>query len=121
MKYCPNANCRHLATSGSQAEYLERVAVCADCGAALVAEPGALVQLPPTQHDSTESEETTEELADRQARLDVQSGVFAVLAGIAITIGTMFFPTNRGTSLVALGPILYGVVRLARGLDRGRK
>jgi len=125
MKYCPNANCRHRATSGSQAEFLDHVALCADCGAALVAAPGSLVQLPPaptpTQADPTESDEHPEDHRERQARLDVRTGVFGILAGLAITVGTIMFPTERGTSLFAWGPIAYGVFRLARGLDRRAK
>jgi len=121
MKYCPNAICGHRLTSHSQAEYLDHVAKCADCGAALVAEPGALVQLPPTtstQEDSTAPEEGPEELRQRQARLDVLTGVFGMLAGAVITAGTMAFPTERGTYLFAWGPIAYGGYRLVRGLTR---
>jgi hypothetical protein len=124
MKHCPNANCRHRALSGSQAEYLDHVATCADCGAALVAERGSLVQLPSstlTQGDPTGSEETPESLRDRQATLDVRTGVFGILAGLAITFGTIMFPTVSGTSLLAWGPIAYGVFRLVRGLERRAK
>lgn len=119
MKYCPNANCGHRMTSGTQAEYLEHVAACADCGAALVATPGAMVQLPPStlaQGDSTEPEEGPDDLRQRRARSDVRTGVFGILAGLAITAGTMVFPTEQGTYLFAWGPIAYGVYRLARGL-----
>lgn len=108
-------------TSGSQAEYLDHVAACADCGAALVEAPGSMVQLPPstsTEDESTEPEEGPEELQKRQARSDVLTGVFGILAGAAITIGTMVFPTERGTYLFAWGPIAYGAYRLGRGLIR---
>ena len=122
MKYCPNANCRHRAASGSQAEYLDHVAACADCGASLVAGPGSLVELPPTtQEESSESAEPDEDLRDRQARLDVRTGVFGILAGVAITFGTMIFPTEKGASLLAWGPIVYGVFRLVRGLEQKPK
>ena len=123
MKYCPNANCPHRATSGFQAEYLDRIAACADCGASLVAGPGSLVKLPTraTQDDLAESEEPPEDLRERQARLDVQTGVFGIVAGLVITVGTIIFPTERGTSLLAWGPIAYGVFRLARGLERKPK
>lgn len=120
MKYCPNANCRHRLTSGSQAEYLDRVAVCADCGAELVAAPGTVVQVPSapvTHEDSAESAHGAEDAQERRARSDVLTGVFGILAGAAITFGTMVFPTERGTSLVAWGPIAYGVYRLVRGLE----
>ena len=123
MKYCPNTNCRHRATSGSQAEYLDHVAACADCGAPLVAGPGSLVELLATsmQDGSAESDESPEDLRELQARLDVRTGVFGILAGVAITLGTIIFPTERGTSLVAWGPIAYGVFRLVRGLERKPK
>jgi hypothetical protein len=123
MKYCPNANCWHRATSGSQAEYLDHVAACADCGASLIAGPGSLVELPTraTQDDSVDSDEPPEDLRERQARLDVRTGVFGILAGVAITVGTIIFPTERGSSLLAWGPIAYGVFRLVRGLERKSK
>jgi hypothetical protein len=122
VKYCPNANCRHRLTSGSQAEYLDRVVACADCGAELVAAPGAMVQVPaaPATHEAG-AEAEDEDAQQRQARSDVLTGVFGILAGAAITFGTMVFPTERGTSLFAWGPIGYGVYRLFRGLERRTK
>jgi hypothetical protein len=123
MKYCPNADCRHRVTCGSQAEYLDHVTACPDCGAALVANPGSLVRLSSTltQEDVIESAAPPEDERQRQARLDVRTGAFGILAGVAITIGTIMFPTERGTSLFAWGPIAYGVFRLVRGLERRAK
>lgn len=120
MKYCPNANCRHREASGSQAEYLDHVAVCADCGAALVAEAGSWVALTPRAavHDEAKASEPDEDLRDRQARKDVRAGMFAISAGMFITLVTIVVPTERGEVLLAWGPIAYGAYRLVRGLDR---
>lgn len=121
MKYCPNANCSHRLTSGSQAEYLDRVATCADCGAELVAAPGAMVRLPPDQPGQAESTgvvDGDEELRQRQARSDVRTGWFGIVAGLAITGMTFLIPTERGTILIAWGPILFGMYRLFRGHEQ---
>ena len=117
MKYCPNAECRHRVASGSQAEYLDRIETCADCGAALVLEPGSLIALqPPPSATLDESAETQADLRSQQARQDVRTGVFGILAGLVITFGTIMFPNEHGTSLIAWGPIGYGLYRLIRGL-----
>jgi hypothetical protein len=117
MKYCPNANCRHRATAGSQAEYLDHVLACADCGTALVTDSGSMVRLPVSSKDA-ESSVSRQELREQQATSDVRNGVFGLLAGVAITVGTIIFPTERGASLFAWGPMAYGLFRLARGLWR---
>ena len=117
MKYCPNAECRHRVASGSQAEYLDRVETCADCGATLVPEPGSLIALQPQPSAPLdESGEPQEDARAQQARHDVRTGVFGILAGLAITFGTIMFPNEHGTSLIAWGPIGYGLYRLIRGL-----
>ena len=63
-----------------------------------------------------ESGEPQEDARARQARLDVRTGIFGIAAGLVITFGTLVFPTERGTSLIAWGPIGYGLYRLLRGL-----
>jgi hypothetical protein len=37
--YCPNPDCSHRKETGHPAEYRDGIETCADCGAALVAEP----------------------------------------------------------------------------------
>ena len=97
-------------------EYLDHVAACADCGASLVAQSGALVQLPPSSiaDDSVDEGATA---AERQARLDLRTGIFAIVAGFGFGIITIVVPTTHGAAVLPIGPILYGVYRLMRGLN----
>ncbi len=53
MRYCPNLDCSHRQLTGSQAEFLDHVERCAECGVLLDTEP-----LPQTPHE--ESDNTAE-------------------------------------------------------------
>ena len=111
-------------TAGAQAEYLDHVSKCGDCGAELVAVPGAFVKLAalPAQDLSLEDPaETAEEARERQGRMDVMVGIFGIFGGIAITAGTYALALNGEVYLVAWGPIVFGVLRLVRGFWRRSK
>lgn len=72
----------------------------------------------PGQAESTGVVDGDEELRQRQARSDVRTGWFGIVAGLAITGMTVLIPTERGAILIAWGPILFGMYRLFRGLER---
>ncbi len=49
-------------------------------------------------------------------RLDIATGIFSILAGSAIWLGTWLLAWNGGVYIIAWGPIVYGIVRLGWGL-----
>ena len=54
-----------------------------------------------------------------QARTDIVVGLLLLIVGIAITSATYSSAsTQGGTYIVAYGPIIFGVIRLFRGLFR---
>jgi len=52
MRYCPNLDCPHRQLTGSQAEFLDHVARCAECDTALTTEP--LPSIPPEESADVE-------------------------------------------------------------------
>jgi uncharacterized membrane protein len=54
-----------------------------------------------------------------QARTDIVVGLLLLIVGIAITSATYSSASQQGgTYIVAYGPIIFGVIRLFRGLFR---
>jgi len=102
----------------SQAEYLDHIVKCKDCGAALVSEPGAFVETSAvsTQDDPVERMATVDDARERQARVDVVTGISVIVAGLVVTAGTYALALNGGVYLIAWGPMLFGVLRLSRGV-----
>lgn len=49
-------------------------------------------------------------------RLDIATGIFTIVTGGALWLGTRLLALNGGVYIVAWGPIAYGIVRLTRGL-----
>jgi putative signal transducing protein len=52
LRYCPNLDCPYRQLTGSQAEFLDHVERCAECGTALTTEP--LPPIPPEESADVE-------------------------------------------------------------------
>ena len=122
MKYCPNPFCPHRMQVGGQAEFRDDILVCSDCRVALVAEAEAFLTRDQVRELSQQAEadtgETVEELLERRSRMDVATGAFCVLAGVAITAATYVMALPGGVYMVAWGPMVFGIMRLMRGRER---
>jgi hypothetical protein len=107
---------------GGQAEFREDILVCSDCRVALVAEPETFLTRDQVRELSREVEaatgETAEESLERRSRMDVATGAFCVLVGIAGTAATYVMALPGGVYMVAWGPMVFGIMRLMRGLER---
>ncbi len=107
---------------GGQAEFRDDILVCSDCRVALVAEPETFLTRDQArellQQAVADSGETVEETVERRSRMDVVTGAFCVLVGLAVTAATYRMALPGGVYMVAWGPMVFGIMRLVRGLDR---
>ena len=127
MRYCPNPSCRTRIRGGRPAEFLDHVTVCNDCGIALVAAEalGTAESLRAVANEKASAER--DRLADPAesplqsvptARVEVMTGI-ALIALSVVLAGTSFlmaYSAGGGTYFLAIGPFIYGIVRVTRGV-----
>ena len=113
MKLCPNPACPHVVRRRYPSEYLDHAVECSDCAMPLV--DAAAYGTAETQRAVTEWHETREKNAaivptsGGTRRLDVATGSLLVVLGVIVIAAGHF-------SLLAVGALAYGGLRLARGL-----
>lgn len=108
--------------TGSQAEYLDHISVCADCGTDLVEQPGSF--LDPSVLEAREAmmaaevEDAATEDAAMQSRMSVMTGVFCIVIGVGGSLVTYALALPGGVYVVAWGPVVYGAIQLVRGMEQ---
>ncbi len=134
MKFCPNPECPYRRRRREAAEFLDHATECNDCGAPLVdredLDTAASTQVVSDWRSSLEARRPwreAEELGAVErsrdpasgARLDIISGAALIALSVLLFFLTYYaaFTMGGGQYIVALGPLVYGMIRLARGLD----
>lgn len=115
------------------AEFLEHVTLCNDCGIALVTKDALgtseTEQAVASFHQANRRarEAQTESAAEAEAdvapaRLDITTGVALLVLSLGLLVGSFAVSSTvgRGGFFIAIGPFLYGLTRLSRGLDARR-
>ena len=67
---------------------------------------------------STGMEDINPEEEQQLARTDILAGVGVLAAALLVTGGTYLFAAPGGTYYVAWGAVIYGAIRIRRGVDR---
>ncbi|AUX40549.1 uncharacterized protein SOCE26_019500 [Sorangium cellulosum] len=121
MKYCPHRACPHRQRVGAPAEFLDHVSSCSDCKTPLVdSEREAIEGIAPPSGDPYRGPagRTTAAVVRRHrpGGNDVAIGAALLLVGLWFTGLTYMNGSSHGTYIVALGPMIYGAIRLLRGL-----
>ncbi|WP_437679142.1 hypothetical protein [Sorangium sp. So ce131] len=121
MKYCPYRACPHRQRVGAPAEFMEHVSTCSDCKTPLVdSEREAIEGIASASGDpyrgSAERTEAASGRRERPGRSDLAIGAALLLVGLWLTGFTYMYRPSQGTYIVALGPMIYGAIRLFRGL-----
>ncbi|KYF70203.1 hypothetical protein [Sorangium cellulosum] len=125
MKYCPYRACPHRQRVGAPAEFMDHVSSCSDCKTPLVdSEHEAIEGIAPTSGDPyrgpAERTKAASGRRERPGRKDVAIGAALLLAGLWLTGLVYMVRSSQGTYIVALGLMIYGAIRLLRGLrERG--
>lgn len=125
MKLCPNPICPHRLRRGAPAEFLDRATVCNDCGIALVDErafgTSETAQAVSAWHGERERLAASDTKADTSAprRLDIVTGVALIALSAVLLVGSYMAAVSMGggSYVIAVGPFIYGMFRLVRGLD----
>lgn len=125
MKLCPNPVCPHRLRRGAPAEFLDRATLCTDCGIALVDESAlgtaATAQAVSAWHDERERLAASDAKANTSApgRLDIVTGVALIALSAVLLMGSYMAAVSMGGGkyVIAVGPFIYGILRLVRGLD----
>lgn len=132
MKYCPNPACRHRLRGYGPAEFTERATSCNDCGGPLVASD--MLDAPDTrarvaafldQKRADAEAAATNDAGDAAAevsapgRVDLLTGATLLALSAFLFFGLPFFLDAEGNTRIgiAIGPTIYGFIRLVRGLD----
>jgi len=132
VKYCPNPECPHLIRRAAPAEFLDRAKQCNDCGAPLVsretlgtADAGRVVaewndtqeRVRATSHPYRDASQAQDRSAAAR-RLDIATGIVLLVLSVGLFFGSyaLSLASNRGAMVIAVGPFIYGIVRLGRGL-----
>lgn len=130
VKLCPNPRCPYRARRGAPAEYLDRAQVCSDCAIPLVdaaafdtAESKRAVA---EWHEAREASSPSGTAEATNPRVDVITGLGVLGLCLVLVVASCGVTTSLGQSgyIIAVGPFVYGVVRLLRGLgvpSRGRR
>jgi hypothetical protein len=115
------------------AEFLDRATVCNDCGMDLVVEDALateetkrkVISFYEAQARAIDAAASGDAAADVAApgRLDLLTGIALLALGVLIFFGLPFFTDSMGGTRVgiAIGPMIYGMMRLVRGLDARKK
>jgi hypothetical protein len=53
--------------------------------------------------------------------MDVITGIFAIVGGVGVTAVTYRWSFQQGFYLLAFGPVVFGALRLMRGVERWRR
>ena len=107
------------------AEFLDDATACNDCGSALVGETElgseTATRAASAWRDAREVAEAPTSTADSSAqhRLDGATGLVLIGLSVVLLVGSYTIATSMegGKYFISIGPFLYGVVRLGRGLS----
>ena len=81
MKHCPNESCEYLARTGWQAEFVDAIEVCSDCGASLAA-GDASPAAPPTRDELVTIYQTNDQVQAHLVRFRIEeAGIPVHIAG----------------------------------------
>jgi hypothetical protein len=116
VPFCPNVACPHRRRCHEPAEYVNTVAACADCGWPLVEDvvvaragttPAPMDEVRGYREPPGSRSVFDPEAHEKAARIDLFTGASLVVLSIVLALGSY---------LIAIGPFLYGLLRLSRGL-----
>ncbi|WP_434044381.1 MULTISPECIES: hypothetical protein [Sorangium] len=121
MKYCPYRACPHRQRVGAPAEFMDHVSSCSDCKTPLVdSEREAIEGIAPTSGDPyrgpTERTKAASGRRERPGRNNIAIGTALLLVGLSLTGLNFMMRSGLGRYVVALGLMIYGAIRLLRGL-----
>lgn len=125
MKLCPNPDCPHRMKRGLPAEYLDRATDCSDCSCPLV-DAGAY-GTPTTERVVDEWHAARDDAAGATnpegstGRTNILTGVALIGLSVALFLASALAREGGGGGIVAIGPFVYGCIRLSRGADERRR